>query len=406
MSALRARLDAMRGSAAAPNRGSLGDLRARIERLQARGARAPSPTVAHDEAGLARQLGGEVLAPGLILVERRLAPGTRHGRTHLTPGEVPGALGALHPSTPARAEDVVFMDTETTGLAGGTGTLIFLLGVARFEGATLVLRQYLLACFEGEQALLEAARTAVEGATHLVSYNGRAFDAPLVATRCRLSGVPDPFASLEHVDLLAPTRRGYRGRWQDCRLVTAERRLLGLTREHDLPGSEAPAAWFAWVRHGRGAVLGQVIAHNRLDVLSLAALGSLLAEALADPLAHDANIGRVLPCAAREGGEAALYGYLKARVEHLPDDGRVRLAHLARQRGEWTLAVQQWHRLAAVEHVEAFERLAKYHEHVSRDIEQAVAWTARLLAREPGSEAHRRRARRLEAKRAARARAS
>ena len=197
------------------------------------------------------------------------------------------------------------------------------------------------------------------------------------------------------MDLLAPTRRAYRGRWEDCRLVTAEQRLLGMAREEDLPGSEAPGAWFAWVRQGQDRLLGPVLEHNRLDVVSLAALGVALAEVLADPVAHDANIGRALPYA---GGEAAMYDYLKARADELPDDGRARLAHLARQRGEWALAVEQWHRLAEVEHLEAFERLAKYHEHVSRNLEQAMHWTGRLLDREPASQAYVRRARRLETK--------
>jgi hypothetical protein len=245
--------------------------------------------------------------------------------------------------------------------------------------------------------MLERLREDVAGATHLVTFNGRSFDAPLLATRCRLAAIDDPFAPLEHVDLLGATRRAYRGRWQNCRLATAEQQLLGYRRLDDLPGSEAPAAWFAWVRDGRDGALGRVLEHNRWDVVSLAALAVLLGEVLVDPLSFGANVaGRV----ALQGDEAGLYEYLRDNFERLHDEARARLAQLARRRGDWPLAVALWAQLAERDDLDAIERLAKYHEHVSRDLDQALVWTEQLLARQSGSASHQRRARRLAAKRA------
>ncbi|MEG3193077.1 ribonuclease H-like domain-containing protein [Lysobacter sp. D1-1-M9] len=106
----------------------------------------------------------------------------------------------------------------------------------------------------------------------LSSYNGRCYDSPLLKTRYRLARLPDPITPLDHVDLLHPTRRRYRGVWENCRLATIERELLKIVREDDLPGSEAPAAWLGWLRGGPARNLRRVAAHNHQDVVTLARL--------------------------------------------------------------------------------------------------------------------------------------
>ncbi len=104
----------------------------------------------------------------------------------------------------------------------------------------------------------------------LVSYNGKCYDAPLLATRYRLARLPNPLAGLAHLDLLHPVRRHWKGQWENCRLATAERQLLGVVREDDLPGSEAPAAWLTYLRGGSAANLRRVAEHNAQDLKSLA----------------------------------------------------------------------------------------------------------------------------------------
>lgn len=342
---------------------------------------------------LAARLGGEHIDEGVIAIRERFASDAVHGKFPLRD---PGPQGA---------GEYVFMDTETTGLAGGTGTLVFLLGMARFSQGALELVQLLISGFQAEAAMLETARGFLHRADALVTFNGRSFDSPLLAARYRLNGLPDPFAELQHVDLLHPTRRAFKRRWPDCRLQTAERRLLGVERIGDLPGSEAPEAWFDWVRYGRHEALSAVCAHNRLDLLSLVVLPVALQDTNDDPLSSGAN---VLACArhgARDSGgassERAIFEYLQRYRAALDVDGRLELARLARRRGEWTLAVEIWAELAEDGEPVAIEHLAKYFEHQQRDYARALQATARLLDDAPRDPHHLKRDARLRARLAA-----
>ena len=397
---------------------SIDALRRRLRRVGA-GPRRLSPLRKPiSEQSLAARLGGQVLSDGVIRIRERLSADTLHGDFSLSDPTLHQALSVCS----SVAEDIpracVFMDTETTGLAGGTGTLVFLLGMARFSGTELEICQLFLTGFRGESAMLSEARDFLHGADTLVSFNGRSFDSPLLAARYRLSGLDDPFAKLRHVDLLHPTRRTFKNCWPDCRLQTAERRLLGVQRIGDLPGSEAPRAWFDWLRQGRDDALPAVCSHNRLDLLSLTVLPGALQRSYADPITSGAN---VLACArhycqtpdhglvpGRGHGAAespagrTIFDYLQRYRARLDTDGLLELARLARRRGQWALAVELWERLAAGGLPVAIEHLAKYYEHQQRDYARALEVTARLLACAPHNRQHRRREARLRARLAAR----
>jgi hypothetical protein len=251
------------------------DLLARLEAVRRRGQTAPM----RREPALVDRLGGFELAPGVVEVVRRHALALRHGRVPLArlaeiDGDRGGLLrwrGRLDP------ERLVFLDTETTGLAGGAGTVAFLIGVARLAAGTLQTRQWLLTAFSGEAALLDRLAVELGRDDVLVSFNGKSFDAPLINTRGRLLGRGEMLRGRAHIDLLHALRRGHARSLPDCRLKTAEGRLLGLDRGHDLPGDQAPAAWRDWLRDGYGARLNEVLAHNRADLLSTAALLAVLA---------------------------------------------------------------------------------------------------------------------------------
>ena len=184
-------------------------------------------------------------------------------------------------------DDVLFFDTETTGLAGGTGTRAFMIGIAQWRNAGphigLHIRQWLMTTLAAERDLLAAFADTLRDNSILASYNGKSYDAPLLATRFRLARMRNPLAGLDHIDLLYPTRRRYKGRWENCRLATIEREVLGIVREDDLPGSEAPAAWLSYLRGGSARNLRRVADHNRQDLASLA--GLLVHHVCAD--AHD-----------------------------------------------------------------------------------------------------------------------
>ena len=233
---------------------------------------------AHD-----RTLPGLEIAPGVQLIERsyvlpplpesvalaalRYLPQQRYARLH-----DPGGAQAVS------SERLLAIDTETTGLAGGTGTRAFMIGVADLDVQRLRVRQLLITTLGGEATMLRIFCEWLRADHVLVSYNGRSYDRPLLSTRLRLARLFDPLPALQHLDLLHVTRRAYRSVWPNCRLATAERELLGVVRDDDLPGAEAPAAWLTYLRGGSSVDLHRVATHNDQDLRSLMGL-----------LAHFAN---------------------------------------------------------------------------------------------------------------------
>ena len=212
---------------------------------------------------LDRALPGTEIDDGLWLIESQVA--------HALP-DAPLPLAFARREGHVEAARLMFFDTETTGLAGGTGTRAFMIGAADwFEGA-LRIRQLLIANMAAEASMLRTFATWLSPDTVLASYNGRSYDAPLLRTRYRLARLKDPLHGLDHLDLLHPSRRRWRGRWENCRLATIEREALRILREDDLPGAQAPAAWLSFLRGGDAVNLRRVAEHNRQDVATLSQL--------------------------------------------------------------------------------------------------------------------------------------
>src|SRR5439155_19417396 len=192
---------------------------------------------------------------------------------------------------------LLFLDAETTGLAGGTGTYAFLVGAAWLEDDRLILAQHFMRDFDEEPALLAALRALLERANAVVTFNGASFDLPLLETRFIMARQSWP-AALSHLDLLRPSRRVWTSCFADCRLATLEREVIGVVRDDDIPGALIPALYFDFLRSRRAAPLARVLAHNRDDILTQVGLLGWFGGALA---AHDhlgaegvAGLGR--PC--------------------------------------------------------------------------------------------------------------
>lgn len=246
-----------------------GDLRLEAPRAQATPARPDALRALlrmreQRRAGLPPPAGVEV-APGVRLVESRY-PWPAHPRIALPLPDAPEV----------DRERVLAFDTETTGLAGGVGTRAFMIGVASWRAQQLHVRQLYLTTIAGEAAMLALFAGWLGADTVLASYNGKSYDAPLLKGRLRLNRIAHPLDELPHVDWLHPTRRVYRGVYENCRLATIERQALGIVREDDLPGSEAPAAWLAYLRGQSSRNLARVLEHNRQDVVTLMRLGDHL----------------------------------------------------------------------------------------------------------------------------------
>lgn len=393
---VRSRLGRLRGESL-PGCGTVEmPFRERVERLLRLPRAAGSGLSSHDDEVVARQLGGEVVDPGLIRLGWRAPMSGAHGRVRLRRLQDSAGMTPLVdlPQDPGR---LLFLDTETTGLAGGTGTVAFLVGLAFLEGDSLAVEQWLLTRFAGEPALLGAVVLRLGAAAHLVSFNGKSFDMPLLSGRLRLAGMEEPVAGLPHLDLLHSARRAFASRWSDCRLQTMERQLLGFQRRGDLLGAEVPAVWRDFLRRGDLGRLPAVVQHNRWDLMSLAALLPALLEVYAEghPQADPLALARAH---LRRGGIAAARNHLERQRDRLESDGLLELARLRSRSGDWAAALDLWESLAARGNAVACERLAKYHEHMAHDIQLALDWARRLLALDPENAAHRRRSRRLAAK--------
>ncbi len=284
------------------------DLRARLKALELASGKLPTPTAittadsatrppaarklappalpegapSAAETRLARRLGGMVQAPGLVYREILLSPDHRHGGQEL---EAVQHIGSepLGVAIPAVDKGWLFLDTETTGLAGGTGTLVFLFGGVQLDADGFRLRQWLLTRFGGEVALLDAVQSALQEVGMIVSFNGKSFDLPLLRTRQRMHARVLEEGHLVHLDLLHPARSAFAARWPDVRLQTAEQRLCAYQRDDDLPGAEAPLAFMRWMRSGATDALVRVMQHHRDDVLSLVTLCTALSATYRDP---------------------------------------------------------------------------------------------------------------------------
>src|SRR5258705_12939806 len=232
-----------------------------------------------------------------LVDDGRYSPGCRHGRVvigyALPPGprlELLGSGGYKKARPPLPSDRLLFLDLETTGLAGGAGSYAFLVGCGWFEppspsasaGQAACFRtcQFFLADFAAERALLESVAELADGIACVVTYNGKTFDLPLIETRFVLQRMTTPFADMAHVDLLHPARRMWRDEDVEGRLTDPEQALCGHAREGDVPGFEIPSRYFQYVRSGDARPLEAVLEHNRLDIISLAMLTARAAQLL------------------------------------------------------------------------------------------------------------------------------
>jgi hypothetical protein len=336
----------------------------------------------------------------------------RHAATEALPGEeiargvrrvrsVVAAPSNQHPAPdwevePLNDRSPVYIDTETTGLAGGSGTLVFLIGLAQRAGDSLELQQFLLCAPTAEQEFLAAVSAALPPSALLVSFNGRSFDLPLLAARYRLARLPDPFARRPHWDLMHPLRRAFARRWSDCRLQSAERRLLGIERCDDLPGAFAPQAYTQFLRFGATELLQRLLAHHRQDVASLPLLLDALLRVHAAPSAFDADAVAMARALERSGRSEAAERLLRAA--HGDDGAALALGRQLRRARRWSEAESVLARLAHGTGTDstALEQLAMIAEHVRGDFVSARSYCLTLVRREPDAARHRRRLARLE----------
>lgn len=286
-------------------------------------------------------------------------------------------------------EAFAFLDTETSGLSGGTGTYAFMVGAGRFEAGTFRLLQFFMRDPGEEPALLEALAGFLAPAQALVTYNGKAFDAPLLVTRYSLHSIPIPFKDYSHVDLLPLARRLWRDRLPSRSLKYIEENVLGAPRSsQEVPGYEIPYLYFDYLRSGDASPLKGVFYHNAMDVVALAALLSHSAAILSDPfdgrVEHGLDfvaLAKLFENLGKWDTAARLYerGLELGLSENDFWPAVQRLSTLQRRRGDLAEAVKLWEKAAAQGHVYACVELAKHHEHRLKDPAEALRWARRAV---------------------------
>jgi uncharacterized protein YprB with RNaseH-like and TPR domain len=317
-----------------------------------------------------------------------------HGNAHLhamPPVRRLAEWARLADALDPEADDFVFLDTETTGLSGGTGTFVFLVGIGRPVEGGFKLSQFFLRNPSEEQAMLAALEEALGNLNAVVSYNGKAFDLPMLRSRYTLNRMSFPLADTPHFDLLPLARRLWRDRLPSRTLGEVERQILGMGRtQEEVPGYLVPQIYVDYLKSGDARPLAGVFYHNAMDVLSLAGLFTHTAALLDDPLGFDELPGLDLVALARlfeelEHYEDAVALYERGLGRDIPEEHFwktvERYALLYKRRGEWEKAVALWEKAAEHGDVYACIEMAKYYEHRVGDYQKALTVTTIAMER-------------------------
>jgi uncharacterized protein YprB with RNaseH-like and TPR domain len=294
-----------------------------------------------------------------------------------------------------------FLDTETTGLSGGTGTMAFIVGLGFFTAEDFQIHQYFLRDPGDEPAMIETLAQQMSEFDALVSFNGRTFDVPILENRFILARTPPPMAGLPHLDLLQPARRLWRYGLPSCALGMLEREVLGVLREQDdVPSGIIPYLYRDYLRTGDAREMQRVLYHNVVDILSLVTLTTRLCHTFADPWSEPelssaeffglgrwfANEGRLAETERAYRMALRLWSEQADNTRPSPDL-RSQILHelgnLLKQAERRAEAFSYWQQLALEnrDDILAHVELAKHFEWHANNLPLAAAWTRAALAR-------------------------
>ena len=339
------------------------------DKLRAAGGQ-PKPSAARKE-------------PGDCMIRESRTPLARFALPERIPGDMLALMqGQTYPDL--KREDICFLDTETTGLSHGAGTVAFLVGVGRFTGDGFLVRQYLMRDYDEEPALLAHVAEDMRSCRALCTFNGASFDLPLLEGRFTMQRMREEFAARPHVDLLPAARRVWKLRLKKCNLTSLEEAVLGLTREDDLPGALVPERYFSFLKTGDASLLTDVLTHNGQDIVSLAHILDRLLRLHETPLLAQQpedvfSLGRVYEKRGRH--ESARMCYRAADAGSVSILARGRMAESYRREGNYAAAAQVYARMVREKQggIQPLIALAKICEHRTRDLPAAIEYTRRAI---------------------------
>lgn len=288
------------------------------------------------------------------------------------------------------SDQVLFLDTETTGLSGGAGTVAFEIGVGYFAPAGFVVEQFLMRDYPQEAPMLSALNSLMQRFEVLCTFNGRTFDVPLLQSRFLMNRIANPSFPPIHADVLHPARRIWKLRLQKCSLGRLEEQLLNVQREDDLPGSLVPQTYFQYLKDGHFSPLEKVLSHNKQDIVSLAQLLFFLCKQADQPegIAEGEDLYSLARALEKSGDTSrAMHCYRLSTKTPLCGQAYEQLARLEKKGGNTNAAIALYQSMLKQggDAVSAYEGLAKLYEHQRKDIPAALACTrqALLLLSEP-----------------------
>jgi len=378
-------------------------LRQKLARIDARYETAPRPETRALPEG--REVTTELGTHWEI--ERHWPAHYHHGSADVGAlSELPGDLLAAltnEEAVEAPVERWAFLDTETSGLAGGSGTFAFLTGIGWISPRGFELKQYFMRDHGEEPSLLKAVGEHLAQFDLLVTYNGKSYDQPLLETRYRLARQREPFPRMKHIDLLHSARRLWRLALERCRLQDLEQHILGVTRHGDVEGALIPDLYFQYLRTGDFAPLAPVISHNATDILSLACLTAIVPAAFRDParLSSGAEMIALARWFRKEGRLEESLALMRQALTRRVDEALVletlwHVAELERKLERHDASLAAWSELSAIRNPwqsQAYERLAIHYEHREKNYAMALEMTCAALALEETEELRKREAR-------------
>ena len=279
---------------------------------------------------------------------------------------------------------ILYLDTETTGLKGGAGTVAFLVGLGWLTDTGFVLHQYIMRDYPEEKYLLQAVEETLRRFDVICSFNGRTFDVPLLRDRFLMNRMKPECLDLPHIDLLHIARRVWKLRLKRCNLGRLEEAILGMPRVDDLPGAEVPERYFRYLKTGDFSLLEDVLEHNAQDIASLCTLLNHMARLYEEPesIRHSEDVYSMGVALERmRHPEEARRCYRLASAGSMRIPGQLRLAGSLRRAGERSEAKAVWQGMLARHEggVIPLIELAKHYEHIERDPSSALDMTRRAM---------------------------
>lgn len=288
-------------------------------------------------------------------------------------------------------KQTLFFDTETTGLAGGAGTVPFLVGLGYFTDEHFIVEQYFMRDYSDERAVLSAVAERFSQFGTIASYNGKCYDVNILSSRFVLSRMKSDCLQKPHLDLLFAARRFWRRRLSDCSLGSVEREILGFSRRNDVPGFLIPSLYFEYLRTKDAKPLANVFTHNQWDIISLAALTIRFQTILEDPQTHVkhpsdwVSLGRIYENREMLEEAAAAYRTSLTSLEspEEQEESLVSLSFAWKRSGQLEKAEEVWKTMISrlPFRVMPYEELAKYYEHRAGRLEDAQAIVGKALER-------------------------